>query len=166
VSAMSCAQTADLLDAFVDAELPGPMLLAVARHAGSCAECDGALRERTALHEAIERTVREEAEGLDLSGVWPAVEARAAHADARRLRIRQLRRVPAWAAMAALAAGAVLWVRTPAPEPVRVATTHARPNRAVIERLSSEGARVALRSERKNGTTLIMVNADADEAVR
>jgi len=35
-----------------------------------------------------------------------------------------------------------------------------RRNYAVIDRLASQGARVALRSERKNGTTLIMVSSD------
>jgi anti-sigma factor RsiW len=161
VTPLTCPEAAELLDAFVDAELPGPMLLAVARHAGSCSSCDDALRERSELHEAVERTVRADAEALDLSGVWPVVAARAVREDARRARLRRLRRTPAWAAVAALAAGAVLWLRGPAPESGRlVASARPRPNRAVIERLSSEGARVALRSERKNGTTLIMVNAD------
>jgi hypothetical protein len=41
---------------------------------------------------------------------------------------------------------------------------HARPNQAVIERIDSEGSRFAIRRERKNGTTLIMVSATADDA--
>ena len=170
MSSITCGQAAELLDAFVDAELPGPMLLAVARHAGGCVACDDALRERSALHEVIERTVREASEELDLSTVWPAVERRVTREDVRRARFRRLRQAPPWIAVAALAASAVLWLRTPASEPVReptrVAAARFRPNRAVIERLSSEGARVALRSERKNGTTLIMVSADGGEAVR
>jgi anti-sigma factor RsiW len=169
VSPLTCADAAELLDPFVDAELPGPMLLAVARHAGACTACDGELRERSALHDALERTLREASEGLDLSPVWPAVATRAAGMDLRRTRVRQLRRVPAWAAVAALAAGAVFWLRVPppvpAPELARVAAARPRPNRAVIDRLRSEGARVALRSERKNGTMLIMVDADAGEAL-
>lgn len=166
MSLLTCDQAADLLDPFVDAELPGPMLLAVARHAGSCPACDAALRERAALHEALERTMQGRGEALDLSGVWPAVAVRVAHEDARRLRGRWLRRAPGWAAVAAMAAGAVFWLRAPVSEPVRVAVARMRPNRAVIERLSSDGARVALRSERKNGTTVIMVSADGEEAVR
>src|SRR5207244_12165836 len=43
------------------------------------------------------------------------------------------RQLPVWGAVAALAAGALLWLRTPQPAPVRV--THARPNQAVNERL-------------------------------
>src|SRR5207247_2105358 len=39
---MTCAEVEGLLDAFVDAELPAPALLAVARHAGGCeAEAGG-----------------------------------------------------------------------------------------------------------------------------
>jgi len=161
MTGLTCAEAGELLDSFVDAELPGPMLLAVARHAGTCAPCDAVLRERTALHEAIERTVAAEAEALDVAGVWPAVAARMVRQDVWRRRADRLRRgAPVWGAMAALAAGAVLWLRGVGPEPVRMAVVHARPNQAVIERLRSESANVALRSERKNGTTLIMVSSD------
>ena len=72
------------------------------------------------------------------------------------------RQLPVWGAVAALAAGALLWLRTPQPETVRV--THARPNQAVIERLvSSEGARVGIMKDRKYGTTLIMVSAPGED---
>ena len=161
---LTCTQARELLDAFLDAELPSPMLLAVARHAGSCAVCDAEVRERSAVQDAIEQTVRADAAALDLSALWPAVAAGAARVDQRRARLRRLRTVPVWgAAGLALAASAVLWFRAPGPSPdaVRLASmAHQRPNHAVIDRLRSEGARVALRSERKNGTTLIMVSSD------
>ena len=167
---MTCADIEQHKDAFVDAELPGPMLLAVARHAGACAACDETLRTLGAIREAVERVVRQEASELDLSGLWPAVAPRVLQAERRRTWRSRVRRVPAWGAVAAMAAGALLWLRTPTPtptvEPVRVAAL-VRPNQAVIERLSAaNNSRVSLRRDRMKGTTLIMVSADGSEVVR
>src|SRR5439155_12929955 len=122
LSAMTCADVEQLRDAFVDAELPGPMLLAVARHAGNCAVCDEALRELGALREAVQQTVQQEARDLDLARLWPAVEHGIASTERRRAWRRRARTVPAWGAVAAMAAGAVLWMRptAPTPEPMHV----------------------------------------------
>ena len=158
---MTCADVGGLLDAFVDAELPAPMLLAIARHAGGCPACDAAVRELTALHEAVERSARQEAESLDLSGLWPAVARGIDRVETRRVWRRRLRVAPAVGIGLAAAASAVLWFRAPGPEPARVAT-RPRPNQAVIERLDTEGARFELRRERKYGTTIIMVSADGE----
>ena len=158
---MTCAEVEGLLDAFVDAELPAPALLAVARHAGGCEACDAAVRELTALREAVERSVVAEAETLDLARVWPAVSQGVERHDARVEWRRRLRTVPAWVALA-VAASAVLWLRSPEPEPARLAAAPRR-NQAVIERIDSSG-HFELRRERKNGTTLIMVSADGDPA--
>lgn len=161
---MTCAEVEPLLDAFVDGELSGPTLLEVARHAGSCSTCELAVRRLVDVQETVGRVVRGAAEKLDLAGVWPAVQAAIAPTEARRAWGRRLHAVPAWGvAAAALAAGAVLWLRTPAPEPAHVARV--RPNHTVIERLvSSEGARVV--KDRKYGTTLIMVTAQGDEVLQ
>jgi anti-sigma factor RsiW len=164
---MTCADAKQLLDAFVDAELPGPMLLSVARHAGGCATCDADIRELSALHEALERVIRDETDALDLNGIWPAIEAGMTRAEERRAWARRLRSAPAWGMALAAAAGAVLWFRSPAPDTPRVVagTTVTRPvnrpNLAVIDRLNSGVSRVAISRERKLGTTLIMVSADA-----
>src|SRR5438445_613517 len=158
---MTCADVGQLLDAFVDAELPAPMLLAIARHAGSCPACDAAVRDLTVLHEAVERSAREEAESLDLSGVWPAVARGIERVETRRVWLRRLRVAPALGIGLAAAASAVFWFRAPGPEPARVAS-RPRPNQAVIERLDSEGARFELRRERKYGTTIIMVSAGGE----
>jgi len=158
---MTCPDVAELLDGFVDAELPGPMLLAVARHAAACPACDGAVRELTGLHEVVERVGRADGEALDLTGVWPAVAAGMARADARRAWGRRLRAAPLWGVALAAAAAAVFWLRASEPPRTRIA---ARPNQAIIERLDSGGARFELRRERKNGTTLIMVSGEGDEA--
>jgi len=159
---MTCGEVEALLDAFVDAELPAAMLLAVARHAGACTGCDAVVRELTTLREVVERSVAAEAEALDLSRVWPAVSQGIERHDARVEWRRRLRTVPAWGVALAVAASAVLWVRSPGPEPQRVAA-RPRPNQTVIERIDSSG-HFELRRERKNGTTLIMVSADGDPA--
>ena len=159
---MTCAEAAGLLDAFVDAELPAATLLAVARHAGGCGECDAAVRELTALREAVERSVAGEAAAVDLARVWPAVSRDIARHAARVEWRQRLRTVPAWGVALAVAASAVLWLRSPAPD-ARLAARPPRRNQAVIERIDSS-APFELRRERKYGTTLIMVSADGDPA--
>lgn len=158
---MTCGDVTDLLDAFVDAELPPPMLVAVARHAAGCGACDTQMRELAVLHETLERRGRGAIEAVDLSGVWPSVEAGLDRIDARRAWGRRLRSAPMWGAVAAMAAGALVWMRGGVPEPAHLAARPARPNHAVIERIDSiDGARFELRRDRKYGTTLIMVSAD------
>lgn len=160
---MTCADVQQLLDAFVDAELPGPMLLSVARHAGGCPTCDADIRELSALHEALERVVQTDVDALDLNRIWPAIDAGITRVEARRAWGRRLRSVPAWGMALAAAAGAVLWLRSPAPDTSHdvVRASYSRPNFAVIDRLNSGVSRVAISRERKLGTTLIMVSADA-----
>jgi anti-sigma factor RsiW len=157
---MTCNEVSEQIGAFLDAELPGPQLLNIARHAGTCSVCDDAIRSLTALREAIERSTRTALDGLDLTRVWPAVELSALREDRRRAWRRRLRTAPAWGVAAAMAAGALLWLRTGTPEQTRVAA-RPRPNQAVIERLDTAG-HFELRRERKNGTTLIMVS-DTDD---
>lgn len=159
---MTCDQVERQLDAFMDAELPGPTLLAIARHAGACPTCEDAVRELAALHEAVDSTVRTDGERLDLSGVWPAVAARVARVDARRAWTRRARTAPLWGGAVAAAAAALFWLQSVPPQTTRVATP-ARPNSAVIERLDSDAVRFELRRERKLGTTLIMVSAPGGE---
>ena len=153
---MTCADVADLLDRFVDAELPAPMLLAVARHAGGCPACDTTARELTGVRDLLGQTVQDEAERLDLSRVWPAVARAADRTDARRAWVRRMRLAPVWGVGLA-AASALFWLRT-TPAPVRVAERPPRRNQAVIERIDSASP-LELRRERKDGTVLIMVSA-------
>lgn len=162
---MTCAEIEPLLDAFVDGELSGPTLLDVARHTGGCPTCEVAVRRLVDFQAAVNRVVRDATDKLDLSAVWPAVQQAIAPTESRRAWNRRVRGAPAWGAVAAaLAAGAVLWLRTPSPEHISGPVARSRPNQAVIERLvSSDGARVV--RDRKYGTTLIMVNAPADEAL-
>ena len=94
--------------------------------------------------------------------MWPAVSAGIDRHDARAAWRRRLRTAPAWGVALAAAATALVWLRSPGPDPPRLAA-RPRPNQAVIERIDSSG-HFELRRERKNGTTLIMVSADGDQA--
>jgi hypothetical protein len=158
---MTCDEAAPLLDAFVDAELEGPTLIDVARHAASCKACDDVLQELIALHETLGRHGLADGDSVDLSGLWPALEPQMKKVDARRAWRRRLRSSsPLWGGLA-IAASALLFLSGPKKEIVIAKTP--RPNQAVIERIDSEGGRFELRRERKNGTTLIMVSAAGDD---
>ena len=161
---MTCDEVARHLDAFVDGELPGATLLEVARHASGCTACDDAVRALAILQQRISSAAEADAASLDLSGVWPAVEAGIERDESRAAWTRRLAGAPVWAAAFALAAGALVWVRssTVPGGAVHVAMP-SRPNQAIIERLDSE-AHIDIRRERKNGTTLIMVSDDGGEA--
>jgi hypothetical protein len=156
---MTCGEVTEQLDAFVDGELAGLMLVEIARHAAGCAACDTAIRDLTVLHAAVERVVHDDVESLDLSGVWPAVDVEAARIDARRVWTRRVRAMPMWGAAMAMAAGAVFFLRAEATPPARN-FARVRPNHAVIERIDT-AVPVELKRDRKNGTTAILINASA-----
>ncbi len=180
---MTCPEIEQLLDAFVDSELRPPQLLEVAQHAASCAACEVAIGELTAMRQSVAALVEQESSRLDLSRVWPAVEATITRVDAVRAapaRVVPLRRsAPALAAcgaLAALAASMFVWVRPPLRESGRPRVTRlpagqvevasvasvskARAigsmNHADIDRLS--GKDIAVRREPKSGTTIIWVS--------
>src|SRR5262249_47378435 len=117
---LSCGDVGPVLDAFVDAELPTSTLLEVARHAGQCGECDRQVRELLALRGVVVDEIDRAAGALDLSRVWPAVQAEIVRADAQtawRERVAARRRFPVrlslWGSAAAIAAGATLFFRLP-----------------------------------------------------
>jgi hypothetical protein len=168
---MTCADVQQLLGPFVDAELPSPMLLAVARHAGTCASCDAAVRELTDLREAVAGVIETAVDGLDLSGVWQHVDDAITRTERRSRRIVQLRRA-GWGAIAALAATWLFLtptsVQQPAPKlvasvskrPVEIARVAKRPTE--IERLAGRVA--SLQREPKTGAPIIWVNYNSDDA--
>lgn len=159
---MTCDEASERLSAFVDAELPGPELLEVARHAAQCPACERAIRDTIVVQQVLVREQHAALAELDLMQVWPRVAAEIDRLDAgaaRPARRARMSRVPMWGAAAlAMAAGALFWFRSETPAPTRLAA-RARPNQAVIERIDSDGTRFELRRERKLGTTLIMVSA-------
>ncbi len=179
---MTCPDVAQLLDAFVDTELPPAQLLDVARHAASCATCDGAIRDLTALRQSVAALVEREARQLDLSGIWPAIDA--ATAPRRSARVVALQRAvpaaPVWGALLALAASLFFWfsgATRQAPDQIagsiadrQVASASSTApglaigsgNHAYIDRLA--GKDIAVRREPKSGTTIIWVDDTALEA--
>jgi len=160
---MTCADFEQLLDGFIDSELPPQMLLEVARHAATCPPCDATARQLTTMHEALARVVEDDAASLDLSRVWPAVAMVVNRAEKRRTWARRLRSAPVWMTAMAAAASVAVWMRTTdighvvsAPVHATRVAMHTSPNRAVIDRLAGKG--VTVRREPKAGTTIIWVN--------
>lgn len=178
---MACPDIEQLLDAFVDSELPPTQLLEVAQHAASCSACEVAIGELTALRQSVAALVEQEASRLDLSGVWPAVEASIGRRPGRVVSLRPAApALTAWGALAALAASVFFWfglpstqqaARVAAPrrsEPaVQVASSSKAmramrtANHADIDRLS--GKDIAVRREPKSGTTIIWVSNQVQE---
>jgi anti-sigma factor RsiW len=167
---MTCVDVQQLLGPFVDAELPSPMLLAVARHAGTCPSCDAAVRELTDLREAVAGAIESAVDGLDLSGVWRHVDATVARSERRGRRVVYLRHAAGWGALAALAA---TWIflaptsmRQPAPTVVAQATKKPAAVRVAnrpteIDRLA--GRVVSFQREPKTGAPIIWVNYNTDD---
>jgi anti-sigma factor RsiW len=183
---MTCPDVAQLLDAFVDTELPPSQLLDVARHAARCPACDRDIRELSALRQSVAAVIERAGRDLDLSGVWPAVAALVAPAP-RRARIVTLERgvpsAPVLGGLLALAASVFFWFSPPSswvgdqfasriadqqvaslphppPAPVSARAMRAA-NHADIDRLA--GKDIAVRREPKSGTTIIWVNHTVEE---
>lgn len=155
---MTCGDVETLLDAFLDSELPPPMLVAVARHAAGCSDCDQTIRSLTTLRDTVAETVRRDAEAVDLSGLWSRIDVAIDSTQRRRRWTERVRGVPLWAAglaMAAALALVVLNVQRPTTG-IGGRVTRVPPNHAYIDRLA--GRDVLLRREAKSGTTLIWVN--------
>jgi anti-sigma factor RsiW len=179
---MTCADAGTRIDAFIDGELPPSESVEVARHVSVCALCDRAVQRlltvRDALAYATDRALAE----VDLSTIWPRVERAIEQVDGQaawRRRGAARRRVPglAWGAIAAIAAGTMLFLRPvggpspsalaplakdqPATAAVRVAAKRL-PNHVYIDRLA--GKDIALRRESKSGTTMIWVNHEVESS--
>jgi anti-sigma factor RsiW len=172
---MTCTDVEQLITPFVDAELPSPMLLAVARHAAACPACDATVRDLTALCEAVAEAMDAAVDDLDLSGVWSGVaEVIDAQQATTHPKVRPLRALPVWGSMVALAASLLLWIGAPVqdggPAAVQTAgvaakapvTRVAARTRTEVDRLA--GKAVALKREPKTGTPIIWVNYAPDAA--
>jgi anti-sigma factor RsiW len=171
---MTCNDVSQLLDPFIDTELPPPMLLAVAKHAATCEPCDTTIRELTELRDLVARGNASAVDALDLGGVWTAVEDGMDHHDASQARARRIRQLPMWGAMVAMAASVFLWIGY---TPSTSSTQHVPPskvppvalkqniNATYIDRLKSQRA-VDVRREPKGGTTVIWVNHTVEDSGR
>ena len=176
---MICAAARERFDAFVDGELPPSGSVEVARHLSGCAPCDRQVQAMLAMRDALAAESDRALAGLDFSGVWPAVEKAIERDDAQRIwrergaaGRRGLSRGLTWGAVAAMAAGTMLFLR-PATKPGHVAGTQGtppaatrvakrQPNHVLIDRLA--GKDIALRRESKSGTTMIWVNHEVESS--
>jgi len=171
---MTCTDVEQLLGAFVDTELPPPQLLDVARHAATCMACDGAIRELTELRGAVAALLEREVRQLDLSRIWPAVDAAIDQAPPLTGAVHSS--APAatrmWAALLAVAATALLWFQGPTthhqPGKTPMTIASARPtrtsNQSAIDRIAGRG--ITMRREPKSGTMIIWVSSNGGEGAR
>jgi anti-sigma factor RsiW len=177
---MTCADAGAQIDAFVDGELSPSASVEIARHVGQCGRCDGAVRRLLTVREALVAESERAVAGLDLSRVWPHVDAETSRLRAqaawreRRPSSGRLSRGVAWGtSIAAIAAGAALFLRVPggptvvpgiAKDTPPVAATKVAskrlPNHVFIDRLA--GKDITMRRESKSGTTMIWVNHEVD----
>ena len=176
---MTCADARSRIDGFVDGELLPAESIHVARHLSQCQPCDMAAQDLLAIRDALVREADRAVVGLDLSGVWAHVDRTITHAAAQqawreRVAARRLpvQRAVAWGTLAAIAAGAVLFLRPVGDtRPVQMAKGGAAltrasakrlPNHVYIDRLA--GKDIALRREPKSGTTMIWVNHEVERS--
>jgi anti-sigma factor RsiW len=176
---MNCTDTRERIDAFVDGELEPSGSVEVARHLSGCAPCDRQVQAMLAMRDVLvkesDRTLAE----LDLSGVWPAVAKEMDRSDAQRAwrdrgaSRRGVSRGITWGAVAAIAAGTMLYLRPVGPsKPKQIASNSGAaaqrgnpkrlPNHVYIDRLA--GKDIALRRESKSGTTMIWVNHEVESS--
>jgi anti-sigma factor RsiW len=66
----------DMLDRYVDGELPVAVRARTEAHLVACAACRDSVAGLEGLRRLLQRELVEPARAVDLSGLWPAVEAR------------------------------------------------------------------------------------------
>lgn len=174
-----CTDVAELLEAFVDSELPPDELLRVARHAGQCARCDGVVRGLLAVRDAVVADADRLIAGVDPSRVWAGVDAAITRIDGqaewrRRNEARRMpsssRRMTVWGSIAAVAAGVALFVGMPqgerpkgtVPTPAQQVAKNKRiPNHVIIDQLA--GRDISVKRDDKVGT-MIWVNHEVERS--
>jgi anti-sigma factor RsiW len=178
---MGCTEVGELIEAFVDSELPPEELLQVARHAGQCGRCDGVVRDLLAVREAVIADTSRLIDGVDLSRVWAGVDAAITRTDGqaewrRRGEARRAtfggRRVTIWGSMAAIAAGVALFVGMPpggerkrvavTQPPTQIAKNKRIPNHVIIDQLA--GKDITLKRDDQKGGTMIWVNHEVERS--
>lgn len=70
---MKCPEVGPLVPRFLDGELSGHQMRAVALHITRCGDCESELRVLENLQDLVAQEVGREVEGIDTSGIWSAV---------------------------------------------------------------------------------------------
>jgi len=168
---VTCRDVSNLLPLFFDGELDPRQMRAVALHGTRCGACEGELRQLERVQELVSVSIAASVDEIDLNTFWPAIERQIGTTGMpwwKRVRDwwteeerRWAVRIPAYAAMAALALFAVFFfTRThsaPTLEPPQIA---ANDNAASIETLDSDVDSVAVLSDPETRTTVLWVSED------
>jgi len=158
---MICRDIERMLDLFLDGELEGRSMRAVALHVTRCAACERLLQRAERVQDVVVASVNDAAADVDFSRFWPGIAGevdvaqRALRSPAKRLRAVARRPAVIGAAMAAalLVSAVGLWragMSLSAPLPTN--------NQARIDSLVSDAPSVALLSEPVTNTTVIWID--------
>lgn len=163
---MNCSEARQLLPLFVDGELDGRQMRAVALHSTKCSECEQEIRDIERVQDLFVGCIRARVDEIDLGQIWSAVEPRigtpALAWGARLRRWRELGesawlvKAPAYAALAAAVVFALLFWRstsTVGPNPVQVAD-----NSAIIDTVDSHVDNFAVFSEPESNTMVLWIS--------
>jgi hypothetical protein len=162
---MTCREVERSVDLFLDGELDGRVMRAIALHVTRCAACEKLVHGLERLQDLVADAIEDAVGDVDFSRFWSDVTHRAAAvgvvtpygaaADERRRRSYP-RGVVAGAALAAMLALAfAFWPSSPGLPPPRV------DNQAHIASLVSDADSITLLSEPVTRTTVIWVTNEA-----
>ena len=167
---MTCREVEKIADLFIDGELEGRAMRAVAMHVTRCEPCEALIQRLERLQDVISETFNDAVASVDFSRFWTSVSARAGELRPSRLaswsawafepgRFITPGRAAAAAAVLALALGAFTVFRGV------TAPVLARANNQVrIDSLVADTDSVALLSEPLSNTTVIWVVPAAETA--
>lgn len=165
---MTCREATNLIPLLFDGELAPHQMRAVVLHSACCRTCEAELRNLEGVQRLVRHTITAAVDSLDFSSFWPDVERRLEVPPATQWRrVRRwwegagpwTVRVPAYAALAALAVLAlVLAARLgprPGPQPgVQIA---AMGKAAWIDSVDADGRAVLLLEDGESETALLWV---------
>lgn len=159
---MTCREVEKLLDLFLDGELEGRTMRAIALHVTRCPPCEALLQGLERLQDFVAAAMSDAVADVDFSRFWPSIADRVdvVQRSWRGVggRLRELARRPiavaAVAAVAVVLGGVAVWRLLPVTPP----TVN---NQARIDTLTSDAPTVALLSEPATNTTVIWIPEEA-----
>jgi len=167
---MTCREATNLLPLFLDGELDGRQMRAVALHSAHCESCERDLRHLERMQELISDTIASAGDEIDLENFWPSIERRLPNTrEPWWPRLREWWsdsdhkwgiRLPAFAAAALIAAlMLLLFARTPPLNTPQTAPQLAAVDNATsIESLATDVDSVAVLNDPETRTTVLWVS--------